>query len=100
MGLDGYPVAVVIAVACCQRQVAGLEGMGVDGAQGAVIVAQQGVLAVLVHQGGTVPGDLAEAAAVVGATTFLASPVGIVSTVGTLALLAGGGILLSKIARK
>jgi len=44
--------------------------------------------------------DFLKAAAVIGATTFLASPVGIVSTVGTLALLAGGGILLSKIARK
>lgn len=44
--------------------------------------------------------DFLKAASVIGATTVLGSPMSLVATVGTIALLAGGGILLSKIAHK
>lgn len=43
--------------------------------------------------------DFLKAAAVAGAATVMGSPMGIVATVGTLALLAGGAIFLGKIGR-
>lgn len=43
--------------------------------------------------------DFLKAAAIVGATTAFRAPMGLVATVGTLALLAGGAFLLGKIGR-